>query len=295
MLDIMVGCEYQPQENEVAVIIRMVVEGQVYLHSEKIIHRDQKAGNIQLNNKGECKLADFGVSAQISNTMAKRKTVIGTPFWMAPEVICGGSYDRSSDIWSLGIVLYELCNGDPPHANEHALRALFIIPNSPPPRLIDDIDNDYIWSDEAKDFMERCCQMNPEERPTALELLNHPFIRDIKNPESILIPLAEKTHELMDLIRSMEATAAEDTATDTVPKITDDGIEANFNGNTTSLDQQITYTDKLVQRTLDIKDTLNEYDTAQKLKTNLVNLGDNESQKTARIHRTLTNTLKRYK
>uniref|UniRef100_A0A0A9WA92 Serine/threonine-protein kinase 3 n=1 Tax=Lygus hesperus TaxID=30085 RepID=A0A0A9WA92_LYGHE len=225
--------------------------------------------------------------------MVKRKTVIGTPFWMAPEVIVGGSYDRSADIWSLGILLYELCNGDPPHANEHALRALFIIPNSPPPRLVDDTENDYVWSDEAKDFMAQCCQMDPSKRPTAKELLQHPFICNIVNPESVLLPLVEKTRDLMDLIRSM------DTSTDIQAQQGSDGCADTEVADSPAPGEQqsSTYSEHLLQRANEITSTLQNrfgHDRVETLRKQLASIGD-ESQRTIRIQRTLARTLKRNK
>jgi serine/threonine protein kinase len=116
------------------------------------VTRDLKAGNILLSTDGKAKLADFGVSAQLNNTLSKRKTVIGTPFWMAPEVIQETSYDGKADVWSLGITAIEMAEGTPPHFNVHPMRAIFLIPSKPPPKLNDPAK----WSNEFNDFI-KCC------------------------------------------------------------------------------------------------------------------------------------------
>lgn len=114
--------------------------------------RDLKAGNILLSMDGKAKLADFGVSAQLNNTLSKRKTVIGTPFWMAPEVIQESSYDGKADVWSLGITAIEMAEGMPPHFNVHPMRAIFLIPSKPAPRLTDPAK----WSNDFNDFIKVC-------------------------------------------------------------------------------------------------------------------------------------------
>jgi serine/threonine protein kinase len=134
--------------------------------------QDVKAGNILLTNDGVAKLADFGVSAELTQTHNKRQTVIGTPFWMAPEVIREVDYDARADIWSLGITMLELSEGNPPHYNVHPMRAIFMIPVKPAPRLADPSK----WSPEMDDFLCRCLVKDVDDRGTSEELVGHPWI-----------------------------------------------------------------------------------------------------------------------
>ncbi|XP_046913608.2 LOW QUALITY PROTEIN: serine/threonine-protein kinase 3 [Dermatophagoides farinae] len=160
-------------EAEISIILQDTLMGLEYLHTHRKIHRDIKAGNILLNNEGHAKLADFGVAGQLTDTMAKRNTVIGTPFWMAPEVIQEIGYDCLADIWSLGITALEMAEGKPPYGDIHPMRAIFMIPTKPPPSFRDP-DR---WSSEFIDFVQKCLVKNPEKRATANELLQHEFIK----------------------------------------------------------------------------------------------------------------------
>jgi len=203
--DLMAICEKTLNEEQIATVMRMSLHGLEYLHDHKKIHRDIKSGNILLNHEGDCKLADFGVSAELTTTMAKRKTVIGTPYWMAPEVLQSTEYNGKADIWSLAITAIELAVGEPPHSNVHPMRAIFMIPTSEPPTLPDPSK----WSKDFNDFLKICLVKDPEKRPTATWLIhNHPFITKAKGKE-VIAALVKECMKEIDEYREQEAKEAE--------------------------------------------------------------------------------------
>ncbi|XP_049654204.1 myosin-IIIa isoform X2 [Accipiter gentilis] len=188
----------------IAYILREALMGLQHLHENKTIHRDIKGNNILLTTEGGVKLVDFGVSAQLTSTRLRRNTSVGTPFWMAPEVIAceqqlDSSYDARCDAWSLGITAIELGDGDPPLADLHPMRALFKIPRNPPPTL----QQPELWSPEFNDFINKCLTKDYEKRPTVSSLLQHDFIKQIEGRENVL---QRQLMEFIDVHQQMGVT-----------------------------------------------------------------------------------------
>ncbi|KAL9869931.1 myosin-IIIa isoform 1-T1 [Geothlypis trichas] len=188
----------------IAYILREALMGLQHLHENKTIHRDIKGNNILLTTEGGVKLVDFGVSAQLTSTRLRRNTSVGTPFWMAPEVIAceqqlDSSYDARCDAWSLGITAIELGDGDPPLADLHPMRALFKIPRNPPPTL----QQPELWSPEFNDFINKCLTKDYEKRPTVSALLQHDFIKQIEGKENVL---QRQLMEFIDVHQQMGVT-----------------------------------------------------------------------------------------
>jgi len=143
-----------------------------YLHSQNRIHRDIKSDNVLIHSNGTIKLADFGFAAQLTQSRNNRVTVVGTPYWMAPELIRGQPYDSKVDVWSLGIMGMEMAEGDPPYMEHPPLRALFLITT----KGIPPVSRPEKWTENFKDFLNKNLTVEPQDRPTVAALLNHPFL-----------------------------------------------------------------------------------------------------------------------
>ncbi|XP_015206857.1 mitogen-activated protein kinase kinase kinase kinase 4 isoform X6 [Lepisosteus oculatus] len=179
------------KEDWIAYICREVLRGLSHLHFHRVIHRDIKGQNVLLTENAEVKLVDFGVSAQLDKTIGRRNTFIGTPYWMAPEVIAcdenpDSTYDYRSDLWSLGITALEMAEGAPPLCDMHPMRALFLIPRNPPPKL-----KSKKWTKKFSTFIESCLVKNYQHRPSTETLLRHSFVKDLSNERQIRIMLKD--------------------------------------------------------------------------------------------------------
>nr|XP_019921177.2 STE20-like serine/threonine-protein kinase isoform X1 [Crassostrea gigas] len=201
---IMVDLEKSLTENQIRYVCNKMCRGLEFLHSNKVIHRDLKAGNVLLTGEGDVKLADFGVSAKNTRTNQRRDSFIGTPYWMAPEVIMcetlkDSPYDFKADIWSLGITLIEFAQIEPPNHDMHPMRVLIKIQKSDPPTLAKPSK----WSKNFNQFISKCLVKNPDSRPTAVELLEHPFIAGYDNKKEILNLIMESKAEVVETVEDL--------------------------------------------------------------------------------------------
>nr|CDS23814.1 protein kinase [Echinococcus granulosus] len=183
------------KEDWIAYICREILRGLSHLHANRVIHRDIKGQNVLLTDNADVKLVDFGVSAQLDRTIGKRNTFIGTPYWMAPEVISceqdtSCTYDARSDIWSLGITALEMAEGRPPLCEMHPMRALFLIMRNQPPRLKTGLGARQ-WSPHFHDFIFRSLAKDFRKRPTTTELLKHDFVANLPNERQVRIHLKD--------------------------------------------------------------------------------------------------------
>jgi len=182
--------DVQMTETQIAYAARETLQSLAYVHAHHQIHRDIKSDNILLSDRGELKLADFGYAAQLTRGVGKRNTVVGTPYWMAPELIRGHDYGTKVDIWSLGIMLIEMAEGEPPYMEYPPLRALFLITTKGIPPLKDQNK----WSREFHDFLQKCIDVKVQTRPEAVELLRHPFLLKACSAEAFA-PLIQAARE----------------------------------------------------------------------------------------------------
>lgn len=193
--DLMRIIKHPLPENVVRIVTHQVVKGLLYLHAHGYIHRDLKAGNIMTTKGGQCKLGDFGVTGEITQASQKRHTVIGSPYWMAPEVIREIGYDYKADIWSLGITVIEMADLEPPHTAIHPMRVIFIIPSRPPPTLKEPSK----FSSTMNDFIARCLVKEQDNRPAAADLVSDPFVSEFNGD---LKPLARLVERMLEIVAS---------------------------------------------------------------------------------------------
>lgn len=206
-------------EEQIASVLHMVLQGLVFLHEKKKIHRDVKAGNILLNRDGYAKLGDFGVSAQLLHSFSKKNSKIGTPYWMSPEVITQTHYDSKTDIWSLGITCIEMAEGEPPYSKIRTFFVMKHIVKEPPKGLT----NPEKWSKEFNDFVSKCLVYNPDDRNNAKDLLSHPFILKFSRGNSLI---AELVTISLDEISQYRRTYLNDDSEDD-----DENVKSTINNN----------------------------------------------------------------
>lgn len=196
--DVMMAQEKPLTEDQIAYVCRETLLGLQYLHQMNRLHRDVKCGNIIFTDQGKVKLADLGIASQLTNTLSKRNTFIGTPHWMAPEVIQESRYDGKVDVWGLGISAIEMAETCPPRWNVHPMRVIFMISRDEPPTLAEPAK----WGSGFQDFLNRCLQKDPELRSTTAELLQHEFIQKVQAEELVvesLVPSIKQFREALEV------------------------------------------------------------------------------------------------
>ncbi|KAK8728013.1 hypothetical protein OTU49_009338 [Cherax quadricarinatus] len=187
-------------EKLIAYILKEIIKAVQHLHQAHVMHRDVKGMNVLITEDGRIKLVDFGQCGHLDSTRGRRNTAMGTPYWMAPEVIeceqkADHDYDNRCDVWALGITAIELADGEPPYSDIHPVRALFLIVTNPPPTL--KIVSH--WSQDFADFISECLVKTPDHRPILLEVQEHPFITAVpEDPTELRNLLLEERQRLID-------------------------------------------------------------------------------------------------
>ncbi|XP_040217777.1 STE20-like serine/threonine-protein kinase isoform X4 [Rana temporaria] len=215
---VMLELERALTEPQIRVVCKQTLEALVYLHEAKIIHRDLKAGNILLTLDGDVKLADFGVSAKNTRTLQRRDSFIGTPYWMAPEVVmCETSkdrpYDFKADVWSLGVTLIEMAQIEPPHHELNPMRVLLKIAKSEPPTLAQPSR----WSRDFNDFLRKSLEKNVDNRWTPAQLLQHPFVSVVHSNKPVRELIAEAKAEVLEELEEAKEEEEDDDAENSLP------------------------------------------------------------------------------
>jgi len=177
-------------EPQIGLICKQTLLGLEYIHSLSRIHRDIKSDNILLSAAGAIKIADFGYAAQLTPDKIKRNTIVGTPYWMAPELIRGQDYSQKVDVWSNGIMLMEMAEGNPPYMEHPPLRALFLITTKGIPGL----KSPEYWSTDFRQFVEMSLDLEPNNRPDASQLLRHPFLQKVAAPSELTSVIKKAKH-----------------------------------------------------------------------------------------------------
>ncbi|XP_029156587.1 neither inactivation nor afterpotential protein C [Nylanderia fulva] len=199
------------QEEHIAFILKEVIKALIHLHEHNVIHRDIRGNNIVLTKEGEVKLVDFGLSRMLKNKLDKRHTCIGSPSWMAPEIVKGSNgadngYDNRIDVWAIGITAIELADGKAPFEDMHPTRALFQIVRNPPPTVYRPAN----WSENLNDFISECLEKNPENRPYIVEIIEHPFLSELPENDYTL------TQEIKSLVMDVSEKGREERKTESI-------------------------------------------------------------------------------
>uniref|UniRef100_A0A674AR85 non-specific serine/threonine protein kinase n=1 Tax=Salmo trutta TaxID=8032 RepID=A0A674AR85_SALTR len=227
---IMLELERPLTEPQIRVVCKQTLQALLYLHDNKVIHRDLKAGNILLSLNGDVKLADFGVSAKNTKTLQRRDSFIGTPYWMAPEVVMCETfkdrpYDYKADIWSLGVTLIEMAQIEPPNHEMNPMRVLLKIAKADPPTLMQPSR----WSPEFSDFLRKCLDKNVDNRWNVAQLLQHPFLSTVTDSRPLRELIAEAKAEVYEEIEEhKEEEEEEDGETQRVCYATDSSMDSVY-------------------------------------------------------------------